>query len=99
MSKNDDITGMLFDLLTSGNTGDPDVENPNVVDGLYAIAGGLHAVARALKKLGVNDAITDKGALEILSEEVHDGLSNISTSTECGLDNIAEALREKAANK
>ena len=40
---------------------------------LGKIAEGLQAIARALDRLGVADAATPMGAIEVLAEQVRDG--------------------------
>jgi len=53
-------------------------ETINVVDGLFAISDGLQSVARALVRLGHNDAATNMGALEALGAAVLDGAERIA---------------------
>ena len=43
----------LRDVFVSPNEADRNLEPANVVDGLYAIARGLHAVATSLDRIGV----------------------------------------------
>jgi len=54
-----------------------DGETVNVVDGLFAIAEALQTVARGLHRLGLAEASTPMGALEVLSLEVRDGFNNL----------------------
>ena len=54
----------------------------NTVEGLFAIAEGLQAVARALDRLGVNDAGTSMGAVEFLAKEVKVGLAGVCEAIE-----------------
>lgn len=62
-----------------------------IPDGLYEIADLLSA---ALKMLGLNDAATSKGALEVVAESINDTGDKIQN----GLLAIAEAI-EKGGNK
>jgi hypothetical protein len=53
-------------------------ETINVVDGLFAISDSLQSVARALVRLGHNDAATNMGAMEALGAAVLDGSERIA---------------------
>ena len=57
----------------------------NVADGLYAIASALDNVAHALKNLGIANASTPMGAIEILAFEIKEGLSGLGSSIYEGL--------------
>ena len=46
----DRLASVLWDTLQSPNEADRNGENANVVDGLFAIARGLHHVARATER-------------------------------------------------
>jgi hypothetical protein len=61
---------------------DTNMEAANVVDGLFAIARGLQAVAGAINKLGINDAATPMGAIETLAKEVRDGFTIVCSAIE-----------------
>jgi len=60
-------------------------------DGKYAIALALMDVAYQLKCLGVGNAATEQGALELLAMEVRDGLASVASS----LDSLANAVNDK----
>ena len=64
--------------LISPNVKDVNGDPANVVDGLFAIARGLAAVAEAINRLGNADAATPMGAIEMLSKEVRDGFSSLA---------------------
>ncbi len=76
-----DLANVIDAALNTRNDCPNSHKADNVVDGLFAIAEGLQAVARSLHKLGVSDACTGMGALEVLSKEVHDGLEKIAVAT------------------
>jgi hypothetical protein len=63
--------------LISPNEQDSRLAPANVVDGLFAIARSMDRVAIAIERLGVGNANTDMGAIELLSKEVKDGLQQI----------------------
>jgi hypothetical protein len=67
------VATALADVFISPNESDRNFEAANVVDGLFAISRGLHAVAKAITALGNNDAATPMGAVEMLAKEVRDG--------------------------
>lgn len=54
----------------------------NVVDGLYAISRSIRELASSLDRLGVNNADTPMGALELLSLEVRNGATAIVQAIE-----------------
>jgi hypothetical protein len=68
----------------------------NVVDGLFAIAGALHAVADRLRYLGNGDASTHMGAIEAHSKHMGEMMEMcseaVSGALEAGSSNVAEAL-------
>ena len=66
----DKLAEAIVHTLTSPNEPDRNLEPANVVDGLYAIARGLHAVAASVDRLGTNGADTNMGAIELLASEV-----------------------------
>ena len=74
----------LHDVFISPSEADGDFDNANanVVDGLFAIARGLHAIARSITVLGNADASSPMGALENLSMELKNGLLLIASSME-----------------
>jgi len=49
-------------------------------------------VAKAIKRLGTNDAATPLGALELVAKEIRDGMTAIAGA----LDGVAEGLFEVA---
>ena len=53
----------------------------------------LENLGLALNQLGVNDAMTSMGAIELLAKEVGDGSTRLSVS----LDGIAEAILNLAS--
>jgi len=77
MTKTEEIVKAIELIGVSVNDKD---EPSNVVDGLFAIAGGLAAVARALERLGTHHALTDMGANEVLAKEIKEGLAFVSSS-------------------
>lgn len=72
------LADALAETLISPNEHDSNLEAANVVDGLFAIARALNDVAKALRELGVNDAATPMGAIEMLAKEVKDGFDGLS---------------------
>ena len=74
----------LLDCFISPNENDRNLEAANVVDGLFAIARSINAVAEALGFLGSAKQGEHLGAIELLSMSVEDGL-----------DDIAKAIRSK----
>lgn len=77
------VAKALMETLVSPNESDQNLEPANVVDGLFAIARGLEAVARSIRDLGNGDAATPMGAIEGFAVIVRDA---------CG--DIASAIRE-----
>jgi hypothetical protein len=61
-------------------------EEVNIVDALFAIAGAIQDLAASVNRLGLNDAATPMGAVEMLAEEVK-GLAAAVTN---GLDYLAD---------
>ena len=60
-------------------------ESANIVDGLFAIARGLEAVAKAVQRLGNNDAATSMGAIEALGKVMSEAISGAGEA-------VAEAI-------
>jgi replicative DNA helicase len=58
------------------------LEEVAVADGLLAIANSLNAVAKAIRELGLNNAGTPMGAIELLAKEVRDGFQSLSLNSE-----------------
>ena len=56
-----------------------------------AVLAGLQAIATALRYLGLADASTPMGAMEVLSMEIKDGSTRVAE----GLHAIADAIRER----
>lgn len=54
----------------SHNETDSNLEPANVVDGLFAIARAIERNAQALERLGLNNATSDMGALELVGYEL-----------------------------
>lgn len=52
------------------NQMDDSPEDVNITDGLFAIARSLDKIGRGIERLGLADAFTSKGAIEVLAEEV-----------------------------
>ena len=71
MTKNEITTpdALLGAFVSSDEVNDDNIP-ANVADGLFEIARGLHAVAASVNRLGVNDADTNMGAIELLALEV-----------------------------
>ena len=78
----DKVAEAILNTLISPNEADSNLENANVVDGLFAIARSLSRVAKALERLGTNDASTPMGAIELLSLEVKNGFEKLANSQE-----------------
>jgi hypothetical protein len=55
-------------------------EEKTIAQGLFAIAAALDRVAEALQRLGLNDASTPMGAMELLSKAVVDGFDKVETA-------------------
>lgn len=66
----DAIANAVWGTLQSPNEVDSNLEAANVVDALYVIGRGIHRLATAVETLGVNDAATSMGAIEVLAKEV-----------------------------
>jgi hypothetical protein len=70
----------LYGVLESPNESDRNLEAANVVDGLFAIARSLDRCAQAIHQLGVGNATTPMGAVELLAEEVRTGLGAVAAA-------------------
>lgn len=81
-----DIAQALHDGLVSENCYDSNYEPANIVDALYFLA-------RALDRLGHNNADTSMGAVEALSKEVQEGSERIAAA----LLEVADAVRSTRA--
>jgi hypothetical protein len=66
----DDVAKAIKYALVSPNELDSNGEPANVVDALYVIGRGIHRLATAVEKLGLNEANTSMGAVELLAKEV-----------------------------
>jgi len=66
------VKGILeeFFLTSLTSNTDDDDESGNIVDALYFIGRGLHEIAVQIKHLGLADAGTPMGAIEVLSSKV-----------------------------
>jgi hypothetical protein len=53
----------------------------NIVDGLFAIAEGLNQISKAIHKLGLANADTPMGAIELLSSEISKVASSMGASS------------------
>ena len=49
----------------------------NIVDGLFQIARSLEKVSESINKLGLGNAFTNKGAIEVLAQEIKEGFELI----------------------
>ncbi len=49
---------------------------------LHEVAGALNGVAEAINKLGLANASTPMGAVELLSKEVHEGAASVADQLE-----------------
>lgn len=58
-------------------------EDKNIVDAVLEVAKAMNRIADALHRLGLADAATPMGAIELLSNEVRTGFSGLN-------DNIYE---------
>jgi hypothetical protein len=81
------IASALYGVLESPNESDRNMEAANVVDGLFAIARALDSVAQSITSLGLAEAMTPMGAIELLAKEVRDGLGAVAAA----LDHVAMA--------
>ncbi len=68
----DELIEMLERAFVSPNKSDRNGEEANMVDGLFAISRSLKEVAKSIDRLGLNDANTQMGAIELLAKEVKD---------------------------
>lgn len=68
----------------------PTSYDPELSDGAN-IANALFAIARALDRLGTNDAATPMGAVELLAKEVRDGADAMANSLQ-GLTDAVDRL-------
>ena len=68
----------LQECLISPNVSDRNGEAANMVDVLDVGASALHRLATALERLGLNNATTDMGGIELLAKEVRDGSALIA---------------------
>ncbi len=66
----------------------------NITEAMLCIADGLQEVARSISNLGNGNASTSMGAIEALSVQMKDGLTDISASVAVGLESIANAVEE-----
>jgi hypothetical protein len=53
-------------------------EEGNLAEAVFALAGSVDRLASAVQRLGVNDAATQMGAVEMLGNDVKEGLENIA---------------------
>ena len=61
---------------------------------LHEVAVALNGVATAINKLGLADASTPMGAVELLSKEVNEGAESIASSISgFDLSDVAEAIK------
>ena len=60
----------------------------------FSLTDAITEVATALHRLGIRDAATPMGAVEILSLEVRNGSAAIAEA----LNNVADAIREMKAD-
>jgi hypothetical protein len=77
------VPDAIYACFESFNESDRNGEQANVVDGLFYIGRAIHALAKAIDRLGNADASTPMGALE-----AHGKFTSES------LDRIADAIRE-----
>jgi hypothetical protein len=85
------IVDMLGEVFVSPNESDRNGEPTNVVDGLFAIARALTAIAHNLDRLGTNGASSPMGAVEFLACEVKSGLDRLGELASAA-DRIADAI-------
>tara|TARA_Y100000310_G_C20203616_1_gene588057 strand:+ start:62 stop:310 length:249 start_codon:yes stop_codon:yes gene_type:complete len=78
------IADALLAALISPNETDRNLEDANVVDGLFAISRGLNRIASAIDRLGFGDELQNI-----------DGTRVIVTMEAAPLNRIAKALEEK----
>ena len=65
-----------------------DFQVEKLTQAFLEIATSLNRCAKAIERLGTNDAATRMGAIEMLAKETRDGLYTLSTS----VDGLAEKL-------
>lgn len=85
------LADAILYALISPNESDGNFETINIVDGFFALSRSLHA-------LGISDATTRIGAIELLSKEIRDGSAQIADSLQAvgeGLTDLAEAVSAK----
>jgi len=70
MAAKSPVADALYGTLISPNESDSNLEQANVVDGLFAVARAIHAVSTAIRRLGTAEASTPFGALEVLGMEI-----------------------------
>lgn len=68
----------LIRLLESDAEKDENGSNANIVDGLFAISRSIDMLSESIHKLGLNKAELGMGAIELLANELRDGLRNIA---------------------
>ncbi|MBI9112230.1 hypothetical protein [Maridesulfovibrio ferrireducens] len=61
---------------------------------ITATADALYSIANQLNRLGIGNAGTDEGAIEVLAKSIKDGLESVATSID-GLASAVESLAEK----
>ena len=66
----DTVEEALTHATISVKADDGGLGERNLTDGLYTIARGLGDVAYAIERLGLNDAHTNLGAIELLAREI-----------------------------
>ncbi len=91
MAERNAVADALRETLISPNVSDRNMEDANVVDTLDNCASGLQRIGRALERLGLDEASTPLGAIEVLSKEIKEGSERIADA----LTAIAEAIRER----
>lgn len=53
-----------------------------VAAGLFTIAESVNSLRASIDRLGLSNAATPKGAIEVLSEEIKNGLNNLASAVE-----------------
>jgi methyl-accepting chemotaxis protein len=89
--KNDEIADALRETLISPNVTDANSEAANLVDAVDNGSRALWQVGRAIERLGLNEASTSMGAIEVLAKEIKEGSERIASA----LSELAEAIRER----
>lgn len=62
----------LGNCFVSPNESDSNGEEANIVDAIFAMSRSLREIAHSIDRLGLNNADTKLGAIEVLSKEIRE---------------------------